>query len=171
MEKRINDLCARMDALLEQQKKVFVLLENTLSTRVWLSPQEALFTSLIKPNNDVSLGNSHRFLRGVSEEMELAPELAPEDEDKRLFILKHLGHVDITRNKQDPNSKKDCLEFIQQYNIPKPLIITVLYNVKGIKPTKKEVSRQLQKLYVWEKRYQKGGIDALKDRRGRPLSS
>ncbi|WP_104713740.1 helix-turn-helix domain-containing protein [Helicobacter cetorum] len=170
MEKRIDNLCAKIDALLEQQRKVFVLLENTLSTRMWLAPQEALFTSLIKPN-ETSLGASHRFLRGVSEEIELAPELSKEDEEKRLFILEHLGHVDITRNKQDPNSKKDCLEFIQQYNIPKPLIVTVLYNVKGIKPTKKEVSRQLQKLYVWEKRYQKGGIDALKDRRGRPLNS
>ncbi|GAA9360012.1 hypothetical protein TH0628_05270 [Helicobacter pylori] len=50
-----------------------------------------------------------------------------------------------------------------------PIIITALYNLRGIKPTKKEVAKQLQKLYVWEKRYQQGGIDALKDRRGRPL--
>ncbi|GAA8092955.1 hypothetical protein HpNP4_14940 [Helicobacter pylori] len=44
-----------------------------------------------------------------------------------------------------------------------------LFILRGIKPTKKEVAKQLQKLYVWEKRYQQGGIDALKDRRGRPL--
>ncbi len=101
--------------------------------------------------------------------MELAPEIAQEDEGKRLYVLQYLSHVDITKNKQDSQLKKDCLEFIQRFNIPKPIIVTALYNLRGIKPTKKEVAKQLQKLYVWEKRYQQGGIDALKDRRGRPL--
>ncbi|WQW31201.1 helix-turn-helix domain containing protein [Helicobacter pylori] len=137
MESKINRLSAKIDALLEQQKRVISLLETYLSV--------------------------------YPAQMELAPEIAQEDEEKRLYVLQYLSHVDITKNKQDSQLKKDCLEFIQRFNIPKPIIITALYNLKGIKPTKKEVAKQLQKLYVWEKRYQQGGIDALKDRRGRPL--
>ncbi|MDO7813858.1 helix-turn-helix domain-containing protein [Helicobacter pylori] len=152
MESRINRLSAKIDALLEQQKKVISLLETYLS--VYCTPQEA----------------SNKLFKSVSQGMELAPEIAQEDEEKRLYVLQYLSHVDITKNKQDSQLKKDCLEFIQRFNIiPKPLIITALYNLRGIKPTKKEVAKQLQKLYVWEKRYQQGGIDALKDRRGRPL--
>lgn len=151
MESRINRLSAKIDALLEQQKKVISLLETYLS--VYSTPQEA----------------SNKLFKGISQGMELAPEIAQEDEEKRLYVLQYLSHVDITKNKQDSQLKKDCLEFIQRFNIPKPIIVTALYNLKGIKPTKKEVAKQLQKLYVWEKRYQQGGIDALKDRRGRPL--
>ncbi|MDO7817456.1 helix-turn-helix domain-containing protein [Helicobacter pylori] len=151
MESKINRLSAKIDALLEQQKRVISLLETYLSV---YPAQEA----------------SNKFFKGVSQGMELAPEIAQEDEEKRLYVLQYLSHVDITKNKQDSQLKKDCLEFIQRFNIiPKPLIITALYNLKGIKPTKKEVAKQLQKLYVWERRYQQGGIDALKDRRGRPL--
>ncbi len=112
---------------------------------------------------------SNRFFRDANQGMELAPEIDQEDEEKRLYVLEHLSHVDITKNKQDSQLKKDCLDFVQKFDIPKPVIITALYNLRGIKPTKKEVAKQLQKLYVWEKRYQQGGIDALKDRRGRPL--
>ncbi|WRC10867.1 helix-turn-helix domain containing protein [Helicobacter pylori] len=154
MESKINRLSAKIDALLEQQKRVISLLETYLSV---YPTQEA----------------SNKFFKGVSQEgsrgMELAPEIAQEDEEKRLYVLQYLSHVDITKNKQDSQLKKDCLEFIQRFNVPKPIIITALYNLRGIKPTKKEVAKQLQKLYVWEKRYQQGGIDALKDRRGRPL--
>ncbi|WP_025446527.1 helix-turn-helix domain-containing protein [Helicobacter pylori] len=146
MESRINRLSAKIDALLEQQKRVISLLETYLSV---YPTQEA----------------SNKFFKG----MELAPEIVQEDEEKRLYVLQYLSHVDITKNKQDSQLKKDCLEFIQRFNIPKPIIVTALYNLKGIKPTKKEVAKQLQKLYVWERRYQQGGIDALKDRRGRPL--
>ncbi|WP_163026295.1 helix-turn-helix domain-containing protein [Helicobacter pylori] len=151
MESRINRLSTKIDALLEQQKRVISLLETYLS--VCSTPQEA----------------SNRFFKSVGQGMELAPEIAQEDEEKRLCVLQYLSHVDITKNKQDSQLKKDCLEFIQRFNIPKPIIVTALYNLKGIKPTKKEVAKQLQKLYVWERRYQQGGIDALKDRRGRPL--
>ncbi|WRF10213.1 helix-turn-helix domain containing protein [Helicobacter pylori] len=139
MESKINRLSAKIDALLEQQKRVISLLETYLSV---YSTQQG---------------------------MELAPEIAQEDEEKRLYVLQYLSHVDITKNKQDSQLKKDCLEFIQRFDVPKPIIITALYNLRGIKPTKKEVAKQLQKLYAWEKRYQQGGIDALKDRRGRPL--
>ncbi|WQT13584.1 helix-turn-helix domain containing protein [Helicobacter pylori] len=150
MESKINRLSAKIDALLEQQKRVISLLETYLSV---YPAQEA----------------SNKFFKGVSQGMELAPEIAQEDEEKRLCVLEHLSHVDITKNKQDSQLKKDCLDFVQKFDIPKPVIITALYNLRGIKPTKKEVAKQLQKLYVWEKRYQQGGIDALKDRRGRPL--
>ncbi|WQT28007.1 helix-turn-helix domain containing protein [Helicobacter pylori] len=150
MESRINRLSTKIDALLEQQKKVISLLETYLSV---YPAQEA----------------SNKFFKGVSQGMELAPEIEQEDEEKRLCVLEHLSHVDITKNKQDSQLKKDCLDFVQKFDIPKPVIITALYNLRGIKPTKKEVAKQLQKLYVWEKRYQQGGIDALKDRRGRPL--
>lgn len=150
MESRINRLSAKIDALLEQQKKVISLLETYLSV---YPAQEA----------------SNKLFKGISQSMELAPEIAQEDEEKRLYVLQYLSHVDITKNKQDSQLKKDCLEFIQRFNISKPIIVTALYNLKGIKPTKKEVAKQLQKLYVWERRYQQGGIDALKDRRGRPL--
>ncbi|WP_033620529.1 helix-turn-helix domain-containing protein [Helicobacter pylori] len=150
MESRINRLSAKIDALLEQQKKVISLLETYLSV---YPAQEA----------------SNKLFKGISQSMELAPEIVQEDEEKRLCVLQYLSHVDITKNKQDSQLKKDCLEFIQRFNIPKPIIVTALYNLKGIKPTKKEVAKQLQKLYVWERRYQQGGIDALKDRRGRPL--
>ncbi|MBH0267029.1 helix-turn-helix domain-containing protein [Helicobacter pylori] len=150
MESRINRLSAKIDALLEQQKKVISLLETYLSV---YPAQEA----------------SSKLFKGISQSMELAAEIAQEDEEKRLYVLQYLSHVDITKNKQDSQLKKDCLEFIQRFNIPKPIIVTALYNLKGIKPTKKEVAKQLQKLYVWERRYQQGGIDALKDRRGRPL--
>ncbi|WQS13299.1 helix-turn-helix domain containing protein [Helicobacter pylori] len=148
MKNRIDNLIAKIDALLEQQERVVALLENYLNAM----PQA-----------------SNKFFKSVSQGMELAPEIAQEDEEKRLYVLQYLSHVDITKNKQDSQLKKDCLEFIQRFNIPKPIIITALYNLRGIKPTKKEVAKQLQKLYVWEKRYQQGGIDALKDRRGRPL--
>ncbi|MFP6219225.1 helix-turn-helix domain-containing protein [Helicobacter pylori] len=148
MESKINRLSAKIDALLEQQKRVISLLETYLSV---YPAQEA----------------SNKFFKGVSQGMELAPEIAQEDEEKRLYVLQYLSHVDITKNKQDSQLKKDCLEFIQRFNVPKPIIITA--HLRGIKPTKKEVAKQLQKLYVWEKRYQQGGIDALKDRRGRPL--
>ncbi|WQS15924.1 helix-turn-helix domain containing protein [Helicobacter pylori] len=150
MESRINRLSTKIDALLEQQKKVISLLETYLSV---YPTQEA----------------SNKFFKSVSQGMELAPEIVQEDEEKRLCVLEHLSHVDITKNKQDSQLKKDCLDFVQKFDIPKPVIITALYNLRGIKPTKKEVAKQLQKLYVWEKRYQQGGIDALKDRRGRPL--
>ncbi|WP_181370282.1 helix-turn-helix domain-containing protein [Helicobacter pylori] len=150
MGSRINRLSAKIDALLEQQKKVISLLETYLSV---YPAQEA----------------SNKLFKGISQSMELAPEIAQEDEEKRLYVLQYLSHVDITKNKQDSRLKKDCLEFIQRFNIPKPIIVTALYNLKGIKPTKKEVAKQLQKLYVWERRYQQGGMDALKDRRGRPL--
>lgn len=146
MESKINRLSVKIDALLEQQKRVISLLEAYLT-------QEA----------------SNKFFKSVSQGMELAPEIAQEDEEKRLYVLQYLSHVDITKNKQDSQLKKDCLEFIQRFNVPKPIMVTALYNLRGIKPTKKEVAKQLQKLYVWEKRYQQGGIDALKDRRGRPL--
>ncbi|WQS94905.1 helix-turn-helix domain containing protein [Helicobacter pylori] len=148
MKNKIDNLIAKMDALLEQQERVVALLENYLNAM----PQV-----------------SNRFSRDANQGMELAPEIAQEDEEKRLYVLQYLSHVDITKNKQDSQLKKDCLEFIQRFNVPKPIIITALYNLRGIKPTKKEVAKQLQKLYVWEKRYQQGGIDALKDRRGRPL--
>ncbi|UOS12737.1 helix-turn-helix domain containing protein [Helicobacter pylori] len=145
MESKINRLSAKIDTLLEQQKRVISLLEAYLSV---YPTQEA----------------SNEFSKSVS----LAPEIAQEDEEKRLYVLQYLSHVDITKNKQDSQLKKDCLEFIQRFNVPKPIMVTALYNLRGIKPTKKEVAKQLQKLYVWEKRYQQGGIDALKDRRGRP---
>ncbi len=148
MKNRIDNLIAKIDALLEQQERVVALLENYLNAM----PQV-----------------SNRFFRDANQGMELAPEIAQEDEEKRLCVLEHLSHVDITKNKQDSQLKKDCLDFVQKFDIPKPVIITALYNLRGIKPTKKEVAKQLQKLYVWEKRYQQGGIDALKDRRGRPL--
>lgn len=149
MESKINRLSAKIDALLEQQKRVISLLETYLSV---YPTQEA----------------SNKFFKSVSQGMELAPEIAQEDEEKRLYVLQYLSHVDITKNKQDSQLKKDCLEFIQRFNVPKPIMVTALYNLRGIKPTKKEVAKQLQKLYVWEKHYQQGGIDALKDRRGRP---
>lgn len=38
--------------------------------------------------------------------MELAPEIAQEDEEKRLYVLQYLSHVDITKNKQDSQLKK-----------------------------------------------------------------
>ncbi len=148
MKNRIDHLIAKIDALLEQQERVVALLENYLNAM----PQV-----------------SNRFFRDANQGMELAPEIAQEDEEKRLYVLQYLSHVDITKNKQDSQLKKDCLEFIQRFNVPKPIMVTALYNLRGIKPTKKEVAKQLQKLYVWEKRYQQGGIDALKDRRGRPL--
>ncbi|AFX89353.1 helix-turn-helix domain-containing protein [Helicobacter pylori] len=148
MKNRIDHLIAKIDALLEQQERVVALLENYLNAM----PQV-----------------SNRFFRDANQGMELAPEIEQEDEEKRLCVLEHLSHVDITKNKQDSQLKKDCLDFVQKFDIPKPVIITALYNLRGIKPTKKEVAKQLQKLYVWEKRYQQGGIDALKDRRGRPL--
>ncbi|WQS05206.1 helix-turn-helix domain containing protein [Helicobacter pylori] len=148
MKNRIDNLIAKLDALLEQQERVVALLENYLNAM----PQV-----------------SNRFFRDANQGMELAPEIDQEDEGKRLCVLEHLSHVDITKNKQDSQLKKDCLDFVQKFDIPKPVIITALYNLRGIKPTKKEVAKQLQKLYVWEKRYQQGGIDALKDRRGRPL--
>ncbi len=148
MKNRIDNLIAKIDALLEQQERVVALLENYLNAM----PQV-----------------SNRFFRDANQGMELAPEIVQEDEEKRLCVLEHLSHVDITKNKQDSQLKKDCLDFVQKFDIPKPVIITALYNLRGIKPTKKEVAKQLQKLYVWEKRYQQGGIDALKDRRGRPL--
>ncbi len=148
MESKINRLSAKIDALLEQQKRVISLLETYLSV---YPTQEA----------------SNKFFKAL-QGMELAPEIAQEDEEKRLYVLQYLSHVDITKNKQDSQLKKDCLEFIQRFNVSKPIIVTALYNLRGIKPTKKEVAKQLQKLYVWEKRYQQGGIDALKDRRGRP---
>ncbi len=148
MKNRIDNLIAKIDALLEQQERVVALLENYLNAM----PQV-----------------SNRFFRDANQGMELAPEIAQEDEEKRLYVLQYLSHVDITKNKQDSQLKKDCLEFIQRFNVPKPIMVTALYNLRGIKPTKKEVAKQLQKLYVWEKRYQQGGIDALKDRRGRPL--
>lgn len=150
MESKINRLITKIDALLEQQKRVISLLEAYLSV---YPTQEA----------------SNKFFKSVSQGMELAPEIAQKDEEKRLYVLQYLSHVDITKNKQDSQLKKDCLEFIQRFNVPKPIMVTALYNLRGIKPTKKEVAKQLQKLYVWEKRYQQGGIDALKDRRGRPL--
>ncbi|UOR77457.1 helix-turn-helix domain-containing protein [Helicobacter pylori] len=151
MESKINRLSAKIDALLEQQKRVISLLEAYLSV---YPTQEA----------------SNKVFKSVSQGMELAPEIAQEDKEKRLYfnVLQYLSHVDITKNKQDSQLKKDCLEFIQRFNVPKPIMVTALYNLRGIKPTKKEVAKQLQKLYVWEKRYQEGGIDALKDRRGRP---
>ncbi|WQS08338.1 helix-turn-helix domain containing protein [Helicobacter pylori] len=148
MKNRIDHLIAKIDALLEQQERVVALLENYLNAM----PQV-----------------SNRFFRDANQGMELAPEIDQEDEEKRLCVLEHLSHVDITKNKQDSQLKKDCLDFVQKFDIPKTVIITALYNLRGIKPTKKEVAKQLQKLYVWEKRYQQGGIDALKDRRGRPL--
>ncbi len=148
MKNRIDNLIAKIDALLVQQERVVALLENYLNAM----PQV-----------------SNRFFRDANQGMELAPEIAQEDEEKCLCVLEHLSHVDITKNKQDSQLKKDCLDFVQKFDIPKPVIITALYNLRGIKPTKKEVAKQLQKLYVWEKRYQQGGIDALKDRRGRPL--
>ncbi|WP_187847388.1 helix-turn-helix domain-containing protein [Helicobacter pylori] len=148
MKNRIDNLIAKIDALLEQQERVVALLENYLNAM----PQV-----------------SNRFFRDANQGMELAPEIDQEDEEKRLCVLEHLSHVDITKNKQDSQLKKDCLDFVQKFDIPKPVIITALYNLRGIQPTKKEVAKQLQKLYVWEKRYQQGGIDALKDRRGRPL--
>lgn len=147
MESKINRLTAKIDALLEQQKRVISLLEAYLS-----DPR-----------------GFNKFFKSVSQGMELAPEIVQEDEEKRLYVLQYLSHVDITKNKQDSQVKKDCLEFIQRFNVPKPIMVTALYNLRGIKPTKKEVAKQLQKLYVWEKRYQQGGIDALKDKRGRPL--
>lgn len=147
MESKINRLSTKIDALLEQQKRVISLLEAYLS-----DPR-----------------GFNKFFKSVSQGMELAPEIVQEDEEKRLYVLQYLSHVDITKNKQDSQIKKDCLEFIQRFNVPKPIMVTALYNLRGIKPTKKEVAKQLQKLYVWEKRYQQGGIDALKDRRGRPL--
>ncbi|AFI06635.1 helix-turn-helix domain-containing protein [Helicobacter cetorum] len=162
MESRIDELSAKIDALLEQQEKVMVLLESSLKARAWITPQEALLTGFKQHNNILEL---------EANELELAPEISQEDEEKRLCVLKHLGHIDITKNKQEPHFKKDCIEFIQKFNIQKSIIITALYNLKGIKPTKKEIARQLQKLYVWERRYSKGGMDALKDRRGRPLKS
>ncbi|WP_187908182.1 helix-turn-helix domain-containing protein [Helicobacter pylori] len=148
MKNRIDHLIAKIDALLEQQERVVALLENYLNAM----PQV-----------------SNRFFRDANQGMELALEIVQEDEEKRLCVLEHLSHVDITKNKQDSQLKKDCLDFVQKFDIPKPVIITALYNLRGIQPTKKEVAKQLQKLYVWEKRYQQGGIDALKDRRGRPL--
>ncbi|STP03272.1 helix-turn-helix domain-containing protein [Helicobacter acinonychis] len=148
MKNRIDTLMDKIDALLERQERMVALLET------YLNPTPQVSSQLFK---------------SVSQEVELASEIAQEDEEKRLCVLEYLSHVDITKNKQDPQLKKDCLEFIQKFNIPKPIIITALYNLKGIKPTKKEVSKQLQKLYVWEKRYLKGGIEALKDRRGRPF--
>ncbi len=148
MKNRIDNLIAKIDALLEQQERVVALLENYLNAM----PQV-----------------SNRFFRDANQGMELALEIVQEYEEKRLCVLEHLSHVDITKNKQDSQLKKDCLDFVQKFDIPKPVIITALYNLRGIKPTKKEVAKQLQKLYVWEKRYQQGGIDALKDRRGRPL--
>ncbi|GAA8092953.1 hypothetical protein HpNP4_14930 [Helicobacter pylori] len=108
MESKINRLSAKIDALLEQQKRVISLLETYLS--VYLA-QEA----------------SNKFFKGVSQGMELAPEIAQENEEKRLCVLQYLSHVDITKNKQDSQLKKDCLEFIQRFNVPKPIIITALY--------------------------------------------
>ncbi len=137
MESKINRLSAKIDALLEQQKRVISLLETYLSV---YPTQEA-----------------NKFFKSVSQGMELAPEIVQEDEEKRLCVLEHLSHVDITKNKQDSQLKKDCLEFIQRFNVSKPIIVTALYNLRGIQPTKKEVAKQLQKLYVWEKRYQQGG--------------
>ncbi len=132
MESKINHLSAKIDALLEQQKRVISLLETYLS--VYPTPQEA----------------SNRFFKSVGQGMELAPEIAQEDEEKRLYVLQYLSHVDITKNKQDSQLKKDCLEFIQRFNIPKPIIITALYNLKGIKPTKKEVATIAKTLCVGE---------------------
>lgn len=87
----------------------------------------------------------------------MAPEIAQEDEEKRLYVLQYLSHVDITKNKQDSQLKKDCLEFIQRFNIPKPIIVTALYNLKGIKPTKKEVAKQLQNFMCGRSVTNKGG--------------
>lgn len=119
MESKINRLSAKIDALLEQQKRVISLLETYLSV---YPAQEA----------------SNKFFKGVSQGMELAPEIAQEDEEKRLYVLQYLSHVDITKNKQDSQLKKDCLEFIQRFNVPKPIIITALYNLRALNPLKKK---------------------------------
>lgn len=47
-------------------------------------------------------------------------------------------------------------------------MVTALYNLRGIKPTKKEVAKQLQKTLCVGEALPTRGIDALKDRRGRP---
>ncbi len=138
MESKINRLSAKIDALLEQQKRVISLLETYLSV---YPAQEA----------------SNKFFKSVSQGMELAPEIAQEDEEKRLYVLQYLSHVDITKNKQDSQLKKDCLEFIQRFNVPKPIIITALYNLRGIKPTKKEVAKQLQNSTCGRSVTNKGG--------------
>ncbi|GAA7739972.1 hypothetical protein HpCOL152_09720 [Helicobacter pylori] len=61
MESKINRLSAKIDALLEQQKRVISLLETYLSV---YPAQEA----------------SNKFFKSVSQGMELAPEIAQEDE-------------------------------------------------------------------------------------------
>ncbi len=61
MESRINRLSAKIDALLEQQKRVISLLETYLSV---YPAQEA----------------SNKLFKGISQSMELAPEIAQEDE-------------------------------------------------------------------------------------------
>ncbi len=138
MESKINRLSAKIDALLEQQKRVISLLETYLSV---YPAQEA----------------SNKFFKGVSQGMELAPEIAQEDEEKRLYVLQYLSHVDITKNKQDSQLKKDCLEFIQRFNVPKPIIITALYNLRGIKPTKKEVAKNCKNSMCGRSVTNKGG--------------
>ncbi len=167
MESKINRLSTKIDALLEQQKRVISLLEAYLSVYPTQEASNKFFKS-VSQGMELAPEIANKFFKSVSQGMELAPEIAQEDEEKRLYVLQYLSHVDITKNKQDSQLKKDCLEFIQRFNVSKPIMVTALYNLRGIKPTKKEVAKQLQKLYVWEKRYQQGGIDALKDRRGRP---
>ncbi len=86
MESKINRLSTKIDALLEQQKRVISLLEAYLSV---YPTQEA----------------SNKFFKSVSQGMELAPEIAQEDEEKRLYVLQYLSHVDITKNKQGSQLK------------------------------------------------------------------
>ncbi len=76
MESKINRLSAKIDALLEQQKRVISLLETYLSV---YPTQEA----------------SNKFLKSVSQGMELAPEIAQEDVRKtplRVAIFKPCGY-------------------------------------------------------------------------------
>lgn len=119
MESKINRLSAKIDALLEQQKRVISLLEAYLSV---YPTQEA----------------SNKFFKSISQGMELAPEIAQEDEEKRLYVLQYLSHVDITKNKQDSQLKKIVWNLSKGLMSQSPLWLPLFITLGALSPLKKK---------------------------------
>lgn len=119
MESKINRLSAKIDTLLEQQKRVISLLEAYLSV---YPTQEA----------------SNKFFKSVSQGMELAPEIAQEDEEKRLYVLQYLSHVDITKNKQDSQLKKIVWNLSKGLMSQSPLWLPLFITLGALSPLKKK---------------------------------
>lgn len=108
------------------------LLETYLS--VYSTPQEA----------------SNKLFKGISQGMELAPEIAQEDEEKRLYVLQYLSHVDITKTSKIPSSKKIVWNLSKGLISQNPLSLPLFITLGALSPLKRSGETIAKTLCVGE---------------------